>query len=236
VVSKDSATLTQTDASMVYERLRDDILNGTLGPSVKLRIDQLKERYGVGPIPLREALNRLLTGGFVALEDRKGFCVPDVSLDELRQLTQTRCWLNEIVIRESLAAGDKKWEERLILAAHYLRHTLRSPSPESPLINREWESRHRDFHVAVVEGCPSPWLRDFHATLFDYTDRYRHQYLSASAQVSARNVAEEHDQMLSLALARDTPALIGIYNKHIEQTTDIISSRWTQRQSDRLKS
>jgi GntR family transcriptional regulator, carbon starvation induced regulator len=221
-IVKDDSGVTQTSASIVYERLRDDILSGALRASVKLRIDKLRERYGVGPIPLREALNRLLTEGLVTLEDRKGFCVPAVSLDELRQLTQTRCWLNEIVVRESLAAGDKRWEERVILAAHYLRHTPRAPDSEFRMINREWEWRHRDFHIALIEGCPSRWFQDFHATLFDYADRYRHQYLYARAQVGERDVSEEHDRMQTLALARDSRGLIDLYNRHIEQTTNII--------------
>jgi GntR family carbon starvation induced transcriptional regulator len=218
----EEAPATLTNASLVYERLRTDILRGALKASAKLRIDGLRERYGVGPIPLREALNRLLAEGFVALEDRKGFFVPAVSLDELRELTQTRYWLNELVVRESLKAGDTRWEERVILATHYLGRTPRAASGNAGAINPEWERRHREFHLALMEACPSRWLRDYHASLFDYADRYRHQYLSATAQVRAREVADEHKAMGDLALARDTGGLILAYNLHISQTTEII--------------
>lgn len=211
-----------TSASLVYERLRNDILTSSLPASAKLRIDSLKERYGVGPIPLREALNRLLSEGFVALEDRKGFFVPAVSLEELLELTRTRCWLNEIIIREALKAGDVHWEERVVLASHYLTRTSRSPTADGAVINRQWEERHRDFHMALVEACPSRWLRDFHANLFDSADRYRHQYFTAEAPVGERDVGGEHLKMLDLALARDSAGLIKLYNRHIEQTTQII--------------
>ena len=210
-----------TSASLVYERLRTDILTSALPASAKLRIDSLRDRYGVGPIPLREALNRLLSEGFVALEDRKGFFVPAVSLAELRELTNTRCWLNEIVLRETLKAGDTKWEERIVLAGYYLGRTPREPMSKDTIINRDWETRHRDFHIALVEACPSRWLRDYHANLFDAADRYRHQYLSA-APVGARDVSDEHHKMQDLALKRDLAGLLKLYNRHIVQTTEII--------------
>ena len=219
---EDEAPASLTSASLVYERLRNDILSSALPASAKLRIDSLKERYGVGPIPLREALNRLLSEGFVALQDRKGFYVPAVSLAELRELTDTRCWLNEIVIREALRAGDVRWEERVVLAGHYLSRTPRTPATDNEVINHEWERRHRDFHIALVEACPSHWLRDYHANLFDSADRYRHQYLSAAAPVGARDVNGEHLAMQELALNRDASGLLQLYNHHIEQTSQII--------------
>jgi len=211
-----------TSASLVYDRLRGDILRGTLRASEKLRIDALRDRYGVGPIPLREALNRLLSEGFVALQDRKGFYVPAVSLEELDELTRTRCWLNEIIVRESLRAGDSQWEERVILSSHYLGRTPRAPSMPTGIINPDWERRHRDFHVALMESCPSHWLRDYHASLFDLADRYRHQYLSARAPVGARDVTDEHETMREMALSRNIDGLIETYNSHIERTTAII--------------
>ena len=211
-----------TSASLAYERIRGDILSNVLPASTKLRIDSLKDRYGVGPIPLREALNRLLSEGLVALEDRKGFYVPSVSISELHELTRTRCWLNEIVIRESLKAGDKAWEQRLVLAHYYLSRTSRAPSAPGAMINHDWERLHREFHVALVEACPSHWLRDYHANLYDAADRYRHQYLSAAAPVGARDVGDEHLTMHEMAMNRDVGGLIETYNRHIRRTTDII--------------
>src|SRR3990172_5019394 len=89
-----SAARHGTLASSVYERLRQDVLTGELLPGHKLRIDALRLRYGVGASPVREALNRLVSEGLVTLEDQKGFRVAPVSLDELRELTHTRCLIN----------------------------------------------------------------------------------------------------------------------------------------------
>ncbi|RZN31436.1 GntR family transcriptional regulator [Bradyrhizobium sp. Leo121] len=211
-----------TSASLVYELLRKDVLYGAFPPDSKLGIDSLSERYGVGSIPIREALNRLSAEGFVAKEDQKGFFVPAVSMDELWELTRTRCLLHNIAVPESLDHGDTAWEERLVLAAHYLFKTPRQ-STGSIKLNPEWDARHRAFHLAVIDGSPSRWIRDFHANLFDYADRYRHQYISAETHVGSRDVEEEHREILDAAISRSTERLIELLNDHTRRTTEIIA-------------
>jgi DNA-binding GntR family transcriptional regulator len=91
-----------TLASSVYDRLRYDILSGALPPDEKLRTEALRDRYGVGNSPLREALNRLSADGLVTREDQKGFRVATVSRADLEELVKTRCWLEEIALRQSI--------------------------------------------------------------------------------------------------------------------------------------
>src|SRR3546814_6982232 len=69
----------KTLGSLVYDRLLDDIVTGSLTPGQKLTLDSLKERYAVGITPLREALYRLSTSLLVTAEDQRGFRVAPVS-------------------------------------------------------------------------------------------------------------------------------------------------------------
>jgi len=77
-----------TLASTVFEQLRRDIVSVQLAPGEKLRIEALRERYGVGGSPVREALNRLSAEGLVWQQDQKGFRVAPVSERELEELTR----------------------------------------------------------------------------------------------------------------------------------------------------
>jgi GntR family transcriptional regulator, carbon starvation induced regulator len=114
-----------TRTTIVYEQLRREIVSGRLLPGEKLRVEVLRERYGVGGSPLREAMNRLTAEGLVSQLDQKGFRVSPVSTDELLELTRTRCWLNEITLRESITRGDAAWEEQVLLAFHRRRTVCR---------------------------------------------------------------------------------------------------------------
>lgn len=57
-----------TKTRFVYESLREEIVQGRLQPGARLVFSRLAERYGVSPIPVREAVRQLETEGLVALK------------------------------------------------------------------------------------------------------------------------------------------------------------------------
>ena len=79
-----------------YERLRADVLSGTWSPGLKLGIEALREHYGTGATPVREALNRLAAEGWVQHMDQRGFVVTPVSEEALRELAKTRVWVETL--------------------------------------------------------------------------------------------------------------------------------------------
>lgn len=209
-----------TLASAVFERLRRDILVGRLAPGEKLRIDALRATYDVGASPLREALNRLSAEGLVTQEDQRGFRVPPVSLEDLKELTRTRCWLNEVALRESIARGDTAWEERIVLAHHRLARTPVYTDASSKL-DSEWEKRHRAFHAALISACGSRWLSAYCESLFDQADRYR--YLSVYAH-EHRDFVGEHRAIMEATLARNTETAIRLLVQHVSKTAELVAS------------
>src|SRR5689334_1354541 len=181
-----------TLASLVYARLRRDILTGTFRPGERLRIEAMCERYELASsTPLREALNRLAAEELVRREDQRGFRVAPVSLQDLTELTKTRCWITEVALREAIANGDAQWEEAIVLAAHRLSRVPREGAAGYSSFNPDWEQRHRDFHMALIAACGSHWLIDFYAMLMDRDDRYR--YLAVrEVPPEPRDVPGEH--------------------------------------------
>lgn len=209
-----------THASSVYERLRADILAGKLRPGHRLPIKALMESYGIGQTPLREALNRLAADGLVAAEDQRGFAVPGISAEELRELTRTRCWLEERALRESMARATEAWEEQVLLAGHRLLRTPRGLDSPDPAADALWEERHRAFHDALVANCGSRWLVGFCAQLTDRHQRYRR--LAARRAFPHRDVQAEHRAILEAVLGRDADAAVARLVAHYEATAEII--------------
>lgn len=95
---------------------------------------------------------RLSANGMVVREENRGFRVPSASSKELEELTRTRCWLEEIAIRESIANGDSDWEERIVLAIHWLaQRTFRYRNLAEVV---EYRDRHElDEHQALQDAC-----------------------------------------------------------------------------------
>ena len=215
VADRQSPTLT----SSVYEQLRADILAGRMRPGEKIRAGALRKRFNTASSPVREALNRLLSEGFVALEEQKGFRVAPVSREELKELVKTRCWIDGIGIRESIERFEVRWEENLVLALHHLSRTPRGQAGD--VENAEWESRHKAFHLALIGGCGSRWIERISEQLFDAAERYR---LLALEHVLERIELEDHRAIVDACLNRNADRAVELLKHHYGQTFDVIKN------------
>lgn len=209
-----------TRATNLYDQLRADLLGGELEPGSKLAIEALAERYATSATPLREALNRLVSDGLVERREQRGFVVAGISAEDLAEITKTRCWLEEIALRESIAAHTTAWEEALVLAHHRLARTPRSLADDHFEDNPEWEPLHRAFHRALIAGCGSRWLLGFCEQLADQHHRYRR--LSAPRAFAKRGVKSEHQQLMEAALAGRADDAVALLRQHFERTAKII--------------
>ncbi len=222
VVKNGGATL----ASEAYQRLREDIINAVLVPGSKLRVQELCTRYGMGQSPIREALNRLVRDGLASLSDHKGFSVTSLSRAHLESLTKTRCWVNEIALRESMLNGDSAWEEGVVLAYHRLTRNPRRASAQPGGVrvdgtyNSSGEQAHRAFHTSLISACGSPWLIDLCEQLFDAADRYRHLARATSSR-TARPRGDEHKLLVDAVVARDVDRAVAVLKKHFSRTHEL---------------
>lgn len=223
-------------------QLRDDIIKGVLPPGSKLRTKELSERYGTSLIPMREALSRLASSGFVQAEDQKGFRVAEVSAEDLADITCTRLFIEKEALRRSIQLGDLAWESRLLAAHHHLSKLPMQLSDE-PRIAPEWETAHAEFHRVLLSACDSIWLLKVATDLREQTARYRHlsllgqQSLNSENSKSKRDVAAEHQSLLNAALQRDAALATGLLENHFHATSELVLQRYSkQLKSKPLKS
>jgi DNA-binding GntR family transcriptional regulator len=209
-----------TQASMVYDRLRDDLLSGRLEPGRKLQMRFLTDLYQTGQTPLREALNRLTADGLVEGREQRGFYVAAISRGELAELTKTRCWVEGLALRESMAAASPQWEEHLLLAQHRLSRSPRSLNAEHFEDNPEWERLHRAYHRTLIGNCGSQSLIAFCGQLADQLYRYRR--LSIRKAFPSRHVADEHQAIMEAVLSKDVEAAVALLAAHYSRTAEVI--------------
>src|SRR5260370_10681967 len=185
--SVNSSAAPRTQTSALVDRLRRDIVAGTLAPGAKLKISELAVNYGAGMIPTREALARLSSSGLVIAEDQRGFRVAPVSIEELQDLGALRRTLETRALAESLERGDVEWEASLIAAHHRMSRLTRRDAGGAPGFLQDWDEAHVEFHRALLGACRSPWLMQFVRTLGEQMNRYRHLSTRAEAP-DARDV------------------------------------------------
>ena len=209
----------------IYERLRHDILSGALAPGKKLRIDEIREVYGIGASAIREALSLLTSEALVERIDHRGFRVSPISRTGFDELLATRCWLEERALRESIRIGDVAWEEAIVLANFHLSRTKHSLAPDRLLENDHWEVRHKALHRALIAACGSMLLLRFCDQMYDLNIRYRR--VAAPPRDADRNVEAEHAAIVESALSRDEDNAVEFLMRHYRCTADFIRERLT---------
>ncbi len=219
VVHRQDNTTEPTLNASVFRRIRDDIVACHLAPNERLRVETLRERYGVGGSPIREALMRLEAEGLVTLEQNKGFRVSSVSREQLDDLTATRIEIETIALRWSIEKGGVEWEANLLAAFHRLSR-LKKIEHDSGT-NAAWFREHKNFHSALVAACGSPLLMGIREGLFDQAERY--VALSITSRFPTRNDLGEHEQIMRATLARNAARATQLHKSHIERTADRVA-------------
>jgi DNA-binding GntR family transcriptional regulator len=99
-----------TRVERMYLALRQDTLAGRQAPGSRLRFAELCARYDVSMGVAREALSRLTAEGLVQSEPQLGFRTTPISAEDLVHLTDARCAIESLVLREALKRGGVRWD------------------------------------------------------------------------------------------------------------------------------
>lgn len=219
-----------TLAEQAHRALRRDIISGAIPATQPLRLEYLKERYGISFSPLREALNRLQSERLVVSTPSRGFRIAPISEEEMWDAIETRIVIDCEALRRSLVRGDDAWESALVASFQALmRATGQSADGQAKALEPEMlEQRHYAFHRSLIAACGSRWLLELSDQLYAQTERYRQPSLREQSYWSdKRNVGDEHRQLLDAAVARDAVLAAGLLARHYRATGRRVSQTLT---------
>lgn len=234
--SNETATLialeggsTLTEAA--YRALKSDIVKARRAPGERLRIERLRRLYGVGPTPLREALQRLAADGFVLTEDRRGFRVAPLDPAEFIDLNVARTALETRALVLSIERGDARWEAEIVAATYLLGKAddLLTSGTTDDL--DAWEGLNARFHSALVAACGSSWLLRLRGMLNDQVERYRRA--SVFSDRVGRKLHDEHEAISRAALARDSVEACRLLAEHYDRTAQGLLALMHEDRADR---
>ncbi len=163
----------QTVVGLIASALRRDISFGDLAPDKRLKIEELRSKYGGSNHSMREALTLLSTEGLVEANAQRGFRVSSATEDDLKDIIRLRSEIARLGLDWSMDMGDVEWESHVIACQYRLARAI----DEIKLSNKDgalaWDEADRGFHLALVSGCESPRLIASHNQLYDQARRFR---------------------------------------------------------------
>ncbi len=212
----DQAGAEKTLTSQAEQRLHRDIVDGVLSAGARLNIRELSLRYGIGPTPLREALNKLSATGFVTLLGNRGFRVATLSAEDLVDIVSARQLIELAALRVSMREGGAAWAAGIAGTLKKIEHYASHFAKSDAAWGAELEIVHKQFHTALLAACGSPRLIEMHATFYDQTFRYRQTMFTVMPSLD--DFVRDHQELAAIVLSRNAAAACARLASHLTRT------------------
>ena len=178
-------------ADHAYEAILQSILDGEYEPGERLVIERLARELGVSVVPVREAIRRLESDGYVTFTRNIGATVTAIDLDRYPETIEAVAALEGIAIGLAAPHLTSTDLRRAREVNDRLRESLTKFDPT------QFTRLNRRFHEILYGACPNRHIlaileREW--ALLDTTRRSAFTYIPERA---ARSV-QEHDDLLEM--------------------------------------
>jgi DNA-binding GntR family transcriptional regulator len=179
-----------TKTGLMYETLRRGILTLQYPPGHYLNVDELARRHQLSPIPVREAVARLVAEGLVVMRPHIGAEVAPLDETSVREVFAFLVGLETAALPAVVARvtpADRAELEALVARMDRLR---------LPRDLARWDEANAEFHLrlSAIAGL-SALLGQLRST-FDRWDRIRRHFFAAASDRRAQEAQREHRRML----------------------------------------
>ncbi len=215
---------------LVYERLRDAIIEMNIyDDGADLRLDErsMADQLNVSRTPLREALSRLETDGFVEIQPRRGVFVVRKTLDEILDMIVAWAALESMAAR--LAAENATEQDIRALRKHAAKHS--SSSAQADL--SEYSDANIQFHQMILNMSGSELLPRMADDLFVHIHAVRRRALSENNRASKSVV--DHLGIIEAIEERDAGLASDLVRKHTMRLHDHVRRVWSSIETDNNK-
>ncbi len=192
--------------TQIAERIREDLLTGTLESGQKIVQEKMAAQYGVSRIPLREALNELTADGLVVHEPNRGYFVAKLSAQDMQEVYRLRQLLED----EAIALACQHLSDADIDHIAALARDCDEKLTAGDL--SAIAASNRAFHFAIFDAAGMPRLSRILGSLWDATQAYRRLYFLERANHS--HISGEHASMVNALRHRDPTAAVAAQAQH----------------------
>jgi DNA-binding GntR family transcriptional regulator len=197
-------------ADRVYQAVKKDIADFRLTPGDRFTESDVAEKLKVSRTPVREALFRLQSEGFVAVQFRSGWLVKPFDFEMFEHLYDLRMVLETTAVQR-LCSGSLDVSQKVLAA---LGEVWLVPVRERLRDGRMVSHLDEQFHSSLVAACRNPELIRVHT---DVTDRIRIvRRLDFTLEERITATYEEHGKILQAISQRLANKATGMLREHIE--------------------
>ncbi|MFF5369498.1 GntR family transcriptional regulator [Streptomyces sp. NPDC013187] len=208
---------------MVLDRLREDIIDGTLAAGTQLSEVELATSFGVSRGPIREAIQRLIQEGLLRGEPHRRVSVPLLTREDIADIYLARTALESAAVQSIIASA--KSEETF----KELDSNVRAEAAAEAA--GDWQTARKydlEFHTILVAASGSQRLQRMFSTVISETrlcmgalttEEARHHHKAHSPdEVNHRKISE-------LIRDGDAPGALAALKKHFDDAVATLTSQ-----------
>jgi DNA-binding GntR family transcriptional regulator len=191
---------------VVYDVLRESIIQGDYKPGTRLVIDELSASLGVSQIPIREAMRQLEADGFVTIEPYVGATITEINADFIFEIFAL---LESMEVVCSRTAARCMSDEELETLADLVEQMDASANrPE------QWSQDNKQFHLFIAECARTGLILKMMQKVLDHWDRLRLHYLKDVFAHRIEAAQQEHKQILEAFRTHDADNVEQVMRQH----------------------
>ncbi|KQV42797.1 GntR family transcriptional regulator, partial [Rhizobium sp. Root1212] len=213
-------------AKMVYDLVRDEILDLVLPPGSPVDEVQLAERFKMSRTPIREALVRLAGEGLIDTLPNRSTMVASIDFLNMHTFFDALVLMYRVTTR--LAAQYHRPEDLEIIRGFHedYARALKARDTQAMI------ATNAAFHAAIADAGRNPYFTGLFRRLLDEGRRILRLYYQSYDEQFPQQFVDEHAALLAAIAARDVEAADRLAKEHAEQIVRQIQTLFTR--NDRL--
>lgn len=173
-------------SEMAYERIENMIVTGALRPNSMISENELSKELGCGRAPVREALQRLRSIGFVEVLPRRGALVTPVDVRTQLELLEVRRPLAELMVRSAARRASAEERLQMKLLADQLEEAVRIDDRE------RYFDINRRIHLIEAEAAKNRVLKNSIGVIHSLSRRFWYALIKDTKSFSEAAVWHTH--------------------------------------------
>ncbi len=201
---------------MVYDLLRDEILDLDLPPGSLIDEAQLAERLKVSRTPIREALVRLAGDGLISTLPNRSTLVSHIDFVNMHTYFDALVLMYRVTTQ--LAARYHRPEDLDVIRGHQAEFAAAVQAQDALAMI----ATNAAFHLAIAEAGRNPYFTSLFKRLLDEGRRILRLYYQSYEDRLPQRFVDEHADMIAAIVARDTDLAERLGRAHAEQIVEQI--------------
>lgn len=200
-----------------YDKIKDDIMHGVYTPGEKISIEKIAQNFKMSPTPVKEALNRLASEGFIEAIPRHGMVLKSLSIKDIEDMLNVRKMIE--MYSAKLAVANIRKHPEMIKRMKELLPLLETVGDREYIEATKLE---QEFHGLLVKLTENSRLIKMYETLLGVGFAFYVYSIGNFPLARSREAYHEHVQMYEYLLEGKGDDLSSLMGRHMQATIELL--------------